>query len=141
MRAYLASLGLLLWACNAAPSGAVAPVSVAAVDEGAWILGTWTTSTTSWDDAAKSTDAIRFGKNGEIEHGTWSGAGFVPSPPAGPSGTSFVAHYALEAKEHRISFQLDGAEEQATYSVEGQSRWKTVSSDSEHVTVFYSRRR
>ena len=140
MRAYLVSLGVLLGACHPALSGTGAPVSVAVVDEGAWVLGTWTTSTVSLDDAAKSTDATRFGKDGLLEHGTWSGGRFVPSPSAGPSGTSFVAHYALEPKEHRISFQLDGAEEQATYSASGQSRWKTVSGDSEHVTVFYSRR-
>ncbi len=141
MRVYLVSLGVLLGACHSAPSGTGAPASVAVADEGAGVLGTWTTSTVSWDDAAKSTDATRFGKDGVLEHGTWSGAGFVPSPSAGPSGSSFVAHYAIEPKEHRISFQLDGAEEQAAYSFEGHSRWKTVSGDSEPVTVFYSRRR
>lgn len=104
------------------------------------MVGTWTTSTTSWADAAKSADATRFGKDGVIEHGAWTEGKFVAAPSAGPSGPSFVARYALDPKARTISFQLDGAEEQATYVVEAPDRWKTISSDAEHVTVFYARR-
>ena len=139
MRAYLVSLVLLLGACGPVHQAGSAG-SAAVVDDAAWVIGTWTTSTTSWADAEKSNDATRFGKDGAIEHGTWAGGKLVLLPSSGPSGPSFVARYALDQKAHTISFQLDGAEEQASYSVEGLNRWKTVSSDPEHVTVFYSRR-
>ncbi|MBK7397696.1 MAG: hypothetical protein IPJ34_15720 [Myxococcales bacterium] len=137
MRAHLLYLVLLLPACGSKPT-ATGPT--AGVDAHAWVVGTWTTSTTSWADAAKSGEATRFGKDGVIEHGAWAGGKFVAAPSAGPSGPSFVARYALDPKTHTISFQLDGAEEQATYVVEAPDRWKTISSDAEHVTVFYARR-
>lgn len=137
MRAFLLSLGLLVGACG---PKAAATSPTAAVDDRAWAVGTWTTSTTSWADAAKSGDATRFSKDGVLEHGAWVGGKFVAAPSAGPSGPSFVARYAVDPKAHTISFQLDGAEEQASYVVDGPDRWKTVSSDAEHVTVFYARR-
>jgi hypothetical protein len=141
MRTYLVSLGLLLGACGPVQHHAGSTDSAAVVDHGAWVIGTWTTSTTSWADAEKSANATRFGKDGVLEHGMWADAKLVLVPSPGPSGPSFVARYALDPKAHTISFQLDGAEEQATYAIDGSDRWKTVSSDPEHVTVFYSRRR
>lgn len=140
MRAYLVSLLLLLGACGSAQHPAGSAGSAAVVDDRAWVIGTWTTSTTSWAAAERSNDATRFGKDGALEHGTWADAKLVLVPSPGPSGPSFVARYVLDPKSRTISFQLDGAEEQATYSVEGPNRWKTVSSDPEHVTVFYARR-
>jgi hypothetical protein len=58
-------------------------------------------------------------KNGALEHGTWVGAKRVLLPSSGPSVSSFVARYGVDPKAHTISFQLDGAEEQASYAVEG----------------------
>ncbi|MBL8720780.1 MAG: hypothetical protein JNL79_32635 [Myxococcales bacterium] len=137
MRSHLVSLVLWLGACGSKQPAAAPTAGVAGR---AWVVGTWTTSTTSWADAAKSADATRFAEDGVIEHGAWTGGKFVAAPSAGPSGSSFVARYALDPKAHTISFQLDGAEEQATYVVEAPDRWKTISSDAEHVTVFYARR-
>jgi hypothetical protein len=110
----------------------------------AWVVGTWTTSTTSWADADESSDATRFGADGIFENGTWSGSRFLPALAAGPSGAAFVPRYEVDEKARSITFMLDGAEEHASYELEsGQStvHWKTVSGDSEHVTVFYARRR
>jgi len=137
VRASLLSLGLLVGACGPKPPATSPTV---AVDDRAWVVGTWTTSTVSWADAAKSSEATRFSKDGVLEHGQWAGGKFVAAPSPGPSGASFVARYAVDPKAHTLSFQLDGAEEQASYVVEGPDRWKTISSDAEHVTVFYTRR-
>lgn len=40
-----------------------------------------------------------------------------------------------------MKFLLDGAEEQATYVIDGPDRWRTVSTGPERVVVYYARRR
>ncbi len=123
---------------DALPQGsAVPPTPVSA----SYFVGVWTTSTTSYEDAARATDATRFGADGTMATGSWSAhRGFVPAPSAGRS-PGFVPRYEIALATPMITFALDGAEERATFVVEGHDRWKTVVTTQEGRFVVYYRRR
>lgn len=131
-----------LGACG--PRETTGPAAVGAApkakDDRAFLVGTWTTSTTSYEAAAKDTAATRFVSDGVLLHGEWKNGGFAAVPHAGPSGPSFVARWELDPSTHTIHFALDGAEEQATYTIVGPDRFETKSGGAESVTVYYARR-
>lgn len=111
------------------------------VDERATLVGTWTTSTTSYDAAAKETAATRFSSDGVLVHGEWKNGGFAAIPHAGPSGPGFVSRWEIDPGTHTIRFALDGAEEQASYTITGPDRFEThAGAGAEAVTVYYVRR-
>lgn len=113
----------------------------AKVDDRATLVGTWTTSTTSYEAAAKESAATRFSSDGVLVHGEWKNGGFAAIPHAGPSGPGFVSRWEIDPTTHTIRFALDGAEEQASYTVTGPDRFETrAGAGAEAVIVYYARR-
>ncbi|MFT3767631.1 MAG: hypothetical protein QM820_19425 [Minicystis sp.] len=125
-------------------SSAPSPPAVAApAASPAYFAGVWTTSDVSYDAAALATEATRFTVDGKLTNGAWSAKGgrFTPARPAGPS-PGFVARYVVDAATKTIRFLLDGAEEHATFTIEGSDRWKTVATTPQGTfVVYYYRRR
>lgn len=119
------------------PAATAAPM--ATVDE-AYFAGVWTTSTVSYDAAARATEATRFGADGTLANGVWGANGFTAGPAVGPS-RGFVARHAIDVAAKTITFFLDGAEEHATFVIDGKDQWKTVATTPEGTFVVYYRRR
>ena len=139
-----ATAGACFAAGCASPPAAGAPPAPAPpfVAAAAHFVGVWTTSTASYDAAARAAEATRLSADGALVLGSWDAKrGFTAAPSAGPS-RGFVARYELDLPTRSITFLLDGAEERATLAVDGADRWKTIVTTAEGtVVVHYVRRR
>ncbi|MCX5743575.1 MAG: hypothetical protein NT062_13875 [Proteobacteria bacterium] len=132
----LLACSMLIVACSN-PHTSTPHALATPVDDHAAVVGTWTTSTTSYADAHAAPTATRLTATGELEIGAWTTGQFVATPARSPG---FVARYELDPASHTIRFALDGAEEQARYTIEAPDRWKTDTTEGEPVTVYYVRR-
>lgn len=118
-----------------------APAAPKTASSDAYFVGVWTTSNVSYDEAARATAAARFAADGTFANGVWDAkAGFTAGAAAGPT-RGFVARYEIDAPAKAITFLLDGAEERATFAIEGPDRWKTVATTAEGTFVVHYRRK
>ena len=129
----LASLG----GCGASPVTKPATVQAPA-DDTTYLVGVWSSSTTSYAAAAASGDAVRLDRDGTLHDGSWKAGAFSAIPNPGPS-PNFVAKFDIDHAAGTIHFALDGADEYAHYTLEPPDHWKTQATDS--TVVYYVRRR
>lgn len=124
-RPVLVALLISLPACAPPPPPpATSPPAPAAKLDAGYLVGVWTRSAVSFEDAARQAEALRFRADGTCENGTWQSAErrFTAAPGR---GRGWQDRWALEVTGASIHFQLDGAEEDMPVLVVDRGRWRS----------------